>query len=127
MKALSVKQPWASLIAAGLKTIETRTWPTHHRGDLLICSSQSPRYDSLPTGAALAIVKVVDCRPMTSADEAAAGCELYARAFAWVLSDIRPLEQPIPISGRQGLFNVDLEDLRRTVQTSAPHPLSLFQ
>ena len=37
MKALSVRQPWAGLIAAGLKTIEVRPRPTHYRGDLLIC------------------------------------------------------------------------------------------
>ena len=26
MKALTVRQPWASLIALGVKTIETRSW-----------------------------------------------------------------------------------------------------
>lgn len=40
MKALSVKQPWASLIDDGTKTIETRKWSTRYRGDLLICASQ---------------------------------------------------------------------------------------
>lgn len=33
-KALSVKQPYASMIAQGSKTIETRNWPTEYRGDL---------------------------------------------------------------------------------------------
>jgi hypothetical protein len=42
MKALSVKQPWAELIASGIKTIETRIWHTHFRGPLLICSSKKP-------------------------------------------------------------------------------------
>ena len=27
MKAITLHQPWASLIACGLKTIETRDWP----------------------------------------------------------------------------------------------------
>lgn len=27
MKAISIKQPWASLIAHGIKDIENRTWP----------------------------------------------------------------------------------------------------
>ena len=40
MKALSVKEPWASLIRSGKKTIETRTWNTNYRGKLLICTSQ---------------------------------------------------------------------------------------
>jgi hypothetical protein len=36
MKALSIKQPWASLIAHGLKDIENRTWRTHFRGRVYI-------------------------------------------------------------------------------------------
>lgn len=36
MKALSLHQPWASLIAMGVKTIETRSWSTSHRGLLAI-------------------------------------------------------------------------------------------
>jgi ASCH domain-containing protein len=34
--ALSVRQPWASYLAAGLKTIELRSWSTPHRGWLWI-------------------------------------------------------------------------------------------
>lgn len=36
VRALSLHQPWASLIAVGAKTIETRSWRTEHRGRLLI-------------------------------------------------------------------------------------------
>lgn len=36
MKALTIRQPWASLIAAGVKTIETRSWSTKYRGPLAI-------------------------------------------------------------------------------------------
>ncbi len=36
MRAITVRQPWASLIAAGAKTIETRPRPTKHRGLVLI-------------------------------------------------------------------------------------------
>ena len=32
LKALSLKQPWANMIAAGEKTIETRRWPTDWGG-----------------------------------------------------------------------------------------------
>lgn len=32
--ALSIKQPWAGLILAGLKTIEIRRWTTHLRGPI---------------------------------------------------------------------------------------------
>lgn len=39
MKALSVKQPWASLIAHGIKDIENRTWKTNFRGKIYIHST----------------------------------------------------------------------------------------
>src|SRR5206468_872693 len=40
--ALSVKQPWAALLAAGVKTVEVRTWPTGRRGRLLIHAGKVP-------------------------------------------------------------------------------------
>lgn len=36
MKAITIKQPFASLIAAGLKEYEFRTWKTKYRGEILI-------------------------------------------------------------------------------------------
>jgi hypothetical protein len=39
MKALSVRQPYASAILAGVKTLEIRSWQTHYRSDLLICAT----------------------------------------------------------------------------------------
>lgn len=39
MRGLSIIQPWASLIAGGEKRVETRTWSTRYRGDLLIHAS----------------------------------------------------------------------------------------
>jgi hypothetical protein len=105
IKALSVKQPWANLIASGSKTIETRTWPTDYRGDLLIVSSKKPQIE--PAGCGLAIVRLVDCRPMTEADERLALCSKYEGAYSWILTDIRPIE-PVPVKGALGLFQVDL-------------------
>lgn len=40
MKALSLWQPWASLVALGAKKYETRSWSTAYRGPLLICSAK---------------------------------------------------------------------------------------
>lgn len=40
-KALSIKQPWALLIARGIKNIENRTWRTQHRGRIYIHASGS--------------------------------------------------------------------------------------
>jgi len=41
MKALAVRQPWASLIVSGAKNIENRSWPTNHRGPLAIYASMT--------------------------------------------------------------------------------------
>jgi len=42
MKVISVRQPYASLICRGIKTIENRTWDTKYRGKLLIHASGKP-------------------------------------------------------------------------------------
>ena len=39
MKALSIIQPWTSLIAAGIKDVENRTWRTNFRGEFLLHAS----------------------------------------------------------------------------------------
>ncbi|OGC54096.1 hypothetical protein A2797_02550 [candidate division WWE3 bacterium RIFCSPHIGHO2_01_FULL_48_15] len=103
MKAISLKQPWANYIASGQKTIETRKWPTKHRGKLLIVSSKSPNI--APAGYAVAVCEVVDCRPMVAADEKAAMCKVYPGSWSWVLKNIRPIE-PFPVKGRLGLYEV---------------------
>ncbi len=105
MKALSVKQPWANMIASGEKTIETRVWCTEYRGDLLIVSSKNPNVQ--PAGCALAIVELVDCRPMTVSDERDAHCALYPNAFAWVLRNIRKVT-PWTVKGQLGLYDVEV-------------------
>jgi hypothetical protein len=40
--ALSLKQPWAALLAHGLKTIEVRRWPTARQGRILIHAARVP-------------------------------------------------------------------------------------
>jgi len=121
MKALTIKQPWLYLIASGQKTIETRTWRTAYRGELLLASSKTfdAGYRScIPNGLALVwknearifgqalcIVTLVDCRPMTEADEMAACCRIYPGAYSWVLENVRCIE-PFPVRGLPGLFEI---------------------
>lgn len=50
MKALSIKQPWASLIAYGIKDIENRTWKTNFRGRIYIHASGKPSFNNLTLG-----------------------------------------------------------------------------
>lgn len=47
MKALSIKQPWASLIAHGIKDVENRTWKTNFRGRIYIHASGAKVIDCL--------------------------------------------------------------------------------
>jgi hypothetical protein len=47
MKALSIKQPWAWLIAQGIKDVENRSWRTNFRGDFLIHASKSFDYSGM--------------------------------------------------------------------------------
>lgn len=86
MKALTIKQPFASLIAHGIKDIENRTWRTNHRGriyihagadpkvfsrnisdeQLTICrkalaKGKLPHVDMLPLSAIIGEVDIVDC------------------------------------------------------------------
>lgn len=72
--ALSVRQPFAEKIASGKKRVEYRSWPTKHRGPLLICASAQVHESvkdeggkalrdalALPMGCMVCIVDVVDC------------------------------------------------------------------
>jgi hypothetical protein len=47
MKALSVMQPWATLIALGAKRIETRSWSRSYRGPLAIHASGRMNRDAI--------------------------------------------------------------------------------
>jgi ASCH domain-containing protein len=108
MKALSVREPWASMIASGQKTIEVRSRRTHYRGPLAICASRG--------GGAVAVVELVDCRPMTADDDKASGgvwsrfpeCRTH---FAWTLRLVHRVTSD-PIKGRLGFYDVPESALR---------------
>lgn len=125
-------QPWASLIPLGLKHYETRSWKTNYRGKLLICSTatntklqhqqylkiceqlQLPPWENFPHGCAIAICDLTDCIEMTaefiaqqSKSEIICGDWQVGR-YAWKLENIQPLEKPLSVKGKQGLFNVSL-------------------
>ena len=81
IRALTIRQPWASAIAVGAKRIETRSWQTSWRGTLLIhagLNRSAIRYparhhdtwaalqgkldvDDMPLGAIIAIAELADC------------------------------------------------------------------
>lgn len=71
MKVLTIKQPFASLIAEGIKEYEFRTWKTKYRGELLIHAGKSidkkamKKYEKYnleyPIGSIIAKVTITDC------------------------------------------------------------------
>ena len=105
MKAISLKQPWANLVANGEKTIETRKWTTKYRGDLVICSSQNPKIE--PYGKALCVVELYDIKSMTKKDEDKACCKVYPGAYSWYLRNLRKIK-PMPVKGSLGVYNIKL-------------------
>lgn len=105
MQALSIQEPWITLIYQGHKTIETRTWPTTHRGPLLLVGSKKPQGPC--AGLAVATCNLTDCRPMTRADEEAAQCYYEEGVYSWVLEDVKPIT-PFPVTGQLGLYEVKL-------------------
>ena len=74
MKAITLKQPWATLIAKGYKEYEFRTWKTKYRGEILIHSGKvidkkaMARFEDLnleyPIGCIIAKANLTDCIPV---------------------------------------------------------------
>lgn len=104
MRAISIHNPWATLIATGKKTLEIRSWKTGYRGELLIISTQRKYADYL-RGMALCVVHLADVREFVPADADAAHIAYQPECFAWVLTDVRPIT-PFPVKGKQGFYNV---------------------
>jgi activating signal cointegrator 1 len=131
MKALSMTQPWASLVAFGEKTIETRSWSTDYRGRIaihaakeypesarklafdqpfkdLLAAIEELTGEPLPTGAILATVELCACVPADLIhrlpDEERLLGDYSAGRFAWLLREVERFEKPIPASGALGLW-----------------------
>ncbi len=71
MKAITIKQPWATLIAEGYKEYEFRNWKTKYRGEILIHAGKGidkkamERFQYLnlkyPIGQIIAKAIITDC------------------------------------------------------------------
>ena len=119
MKALTVCQPYATMIVCGEKRVENRDWPTRYRGSMYIHAGKSrawlqdgdeEQYPNMPFGAVVAIVKLVDCVQLeTKAADAYPWLYDHLHAdgpWCWILDQVTPIG-PWPYRGRQGLFDID--------------------
>ena len=129
--ALSLLQPWASLVVMGFKTIETRSWRTPYRGPLLIHASLGRKgkvlaserpfskyiadFDALPFGAIIGQVQLDEIVPVELlfySDAQLATLTLEEKAFgdytkgryAWLLSEPVLFDEPIPVKGGLGIW-----------------------
>ena len=127
MKVITLKQPWASLVANGYKLYEFRSWKTKYRGDVIIhsCKGVYPikenimhlvNKNELKYGYMICIATIVDCiyiddkfsEKMKKENINNYLCGDYtAGRYGWVLDNIRIIKEPIKISGKLGLWNYE--------------------
>ncbi len=111
--ALSVKQPWAALLAAGVKTVEVRTWPAARRGRLLIHAGKLP--DERPEAWAWvttpALRAAAELRGGVVGVGELTGCVTYPTRAAFEADRGRHLNPPDWFADG-GLYGLAFRDLR---------------
>ncbi len=115
--ALSLKQPWAALLAYGHKTIEVRRWPTARRGRVLIHAARV--CDDRPEVWARVPAELLDAARLTGGIIGAGdilSCIRYRTAEAFVRDQDRHLNDPSWFEPR-GLYGFTFANLT---------PLSFF-
>ena len=120
MKAITVKQPWASLICGGVKDVENRTWKTNYRGRILVhaastdfdfsksMTSEYQRYYIKSVqkpyihSAIIGSVCIVDCIKSVDDNYEPWG-GLYC--YHWKLANPELFPEPIPCKGKLSLWD----------------------
>lgn len=123
MKALTIKEPWATLIIDGYKKYEFRSWKTNYRGKILIHAGMSLEKDMLERfkdynlncskGAIIGEAELVDCilvdedfnEKIRKVDPVVYGKSNHTENYAWHLINIVKYDKPIPVKGKLGLWN----------------------
>jgi activating signal cointegrator 1 len=117
MKALTICQPYAHLIATGEKRVENRTWQTFYRGMLYIHAGKSLEWltsdppADMPFGAIVAVATLADCVHIDKVGRGMAAQrwpwlaehEHTNGPWCWVLANVHRVK-PLPWKGAQGLW-----------------------
>lgn len=136
MRALTLHQPWAHLVARGDKLVENRPWkPPHwlagerfaiHAGKkwderaaelIYRATGESFQPDRVIFGAILATATLCDC--ITVAESASLRADQRGWLFGpygWILENIRRVAEPVYCRGFQGLWRVP-EHLKAKVES----------
>lgn len=128
MKCLSLKQPHATLLATGIKTIETRKWNSGFRGEFLIHASKTVNKEAcdllqmddtiLIKGAIIGKCILYDVKKYTSHDDFESDRDKHFstdlmkstssfKKFGFLIKDATLFRKSIPYSGKLGFFEVD--------------------
>ena len=124
MKALTLKQPWATLVSEGIKEYEFRSWKTNYRGKVLIHAGagidkkEMERFKDLnlkyPSKRIIAEVEIEDClelddklnQKIISENNIAYGSKIRT-GYAWKLKNVKKIKSNKEINGKLGLWNID--------------------
>jgi hypothetical protein len=129
VKILTLTQPWASLVALGVKWTETRSWSTNYRGTIGIHAAKNWTRDdaefaaslyrrgildidpaNLPFGAILSTHELVTVLPTERSVATHSQLELgdfSPGRFVWILGERLLLPKPIPARGALGLWTFE--------------------
>ncbi len=130
IKAITIIQPWASLIAIGAKSLETRSWSARHNGPIAIHAGVNRGFidlcgtepflsvldrhalhpGNLPFGCVVAIARLAQNDPVEGirdrlSDQERAFGDYRDGRYGWLLECVKPLKTPIPATGQQGLWD----------------------
>lgn len=126
MKILTLKQPWATLVAEGIKKYEFRSWKTNYRGKILIHAGagvdkkEMNRFKDLnlryPSKRIVAEVEIEDClelddelnKQIINEKNFAYGSK-FRTGYAWKLKNVKKIESDKVINGKLGLWNIDIK------------------
>ena len=124
MKVITLKQPWATLVAEGLKKYEFRSWKLNYRGEILIHAGKGVDKEAMkkfehlnlnyPQSKIIAKVKILDCialnneinRQIIEENELVYGHKHDKTGYAWKLEVVEKIEDNKVISGKQGIWNI---------------------
>ena len=123
MKALTIKEPWASLIINGYKEYEFRSWKTNYRGKILINAGMSneniSKFDiynlEYSKGEIIGEAEIVDCILVTEEfnnellkkNSLVYGKTNHTSTYAWKLENIKKYDKKISCKGKLGLWNYE--------------------
>ena len=124
MKVITLKQPWATLVAEGIKEYEFRSWKTNYRGKLLIHAGagidkeEMKKFEHLnleyPSKRIIAEVELVDClfldeslnKKIIEENNIAYGSKVRT-GYAWKLKNAKKINLDKEINGKLGLWNYE--------------------